>query len=1375
MEKNKKDYYLGLDLGTNSVGWAVTDENYNLLKFRKKDMWGIRLFDEANTAAERRSFRAARRRLDRKKNRIKLLQELFSEEIAKVDPAFFIKLNESKLHIEDKTVKQRHPLFCDEAYTDIDYYKQYPTIFHLRKELIESKEPHDVRLVYLALHHILKNRGHFLIPGALNDAKSFSVAFNNMLQTVKENLELDFEVLGENYVEFESILKDKLIRKSEKEKKLFSLVRYSSEGKSKDEKSDIEKSIKHIIKLMIGLKGDISKISGIDADEIEKPSFAFSDSSFDDITYPELEEKLQEKIAVIDSIKAVYDWMVLVDILAEEEYLSCAKVKAYEQHKDNLYILRGFVMKYLKGEEYKKFFNSFSKNTNAYSNYIGTVKKNGRKYAANRCSEEDFYKEVKKLLEKITPSDDDREMYDFLYSEAERKTLLPLQRSKSNSVIPKQVHEAELSAILNNASNYLDFLQEQDESGITTAEKIHTIFDFRVPYYVGPLSKKHVDQGANAWIERKKEGRIYPWNFDAMVDLEKSNERFIRRMTNKCTYLIGEDVIPKQSLLYSKFMVLNELNNLKIKSQPVTEELKQRIYQELFECKANVKSKELLLLLRQELCMSELQLSDLSGFDVETNFKSNLKPLLDMRKLFGSQSLSYEQTCIAEDIIKYLTIYGKDKKMVKNTISAMYPGKLTKEQLKGIDKLSYSGWGNFSEKFLNGITGTDRDSGKTYTIIQALWETNKNLMQLLSRDFTFTEERETFNAEVSGSITDFSYDNLIKDLYVSPANKRIIWQAVQIARELEGIMGCAPAKIFVEMARGPEEKKRTISRKARLLELYKACGADLKSWADEIERIEESKFNNIKLYLYYTQMGKCLYTGESIDLEQLLAGNSRWDRDHIYPQSKIKDDSLDNLVLVNKVANSKKDNEFLSSEVQAKMQPYWKVLLEKGLISKKKYDRLTRKGDFTDEELAGFIARQLVETRQSSKAAAELLGRIYPAPDTKIVYVKAGLVSQFRKNDLGILKSRRVNDYHHAKDAYLNIVVGNVYDTKFTSNPVRWMRDNRDTNYSLNQIFNYDVIDRQGVIVWEAPEKDDKNKLKLQDGLSHGGSIDTVRKTIRQNNILYTEITYCENGQLFDATIYKKGDPSIKVLLKKSLDSRKYGGYKSPGTSYFAMIEFDVKKGERARQIVGVPIYIANMLSYNLGAFAEYCQTVKGLKNVTVLHPMIKKNSLLVVDGFPMRIRGENDANIMLKSNMQLRVCEKMVDVIRKVEKLLSKEPGEIDDKYIKVDENELIDLYDELTAKLGSVYAKRPGNKSNELLLGRKLFTDLSLIDKAKVTNEILTMLRCDHKTDSDLRLVGGAGKAGQIAVNKNTIGKSDLILVNQSVTGLFENRITL
>lgn len=77
-----QEWFLGLDIGTNSVGWAVTDPQYNILKFKGNAMWGIYLFDEAKTAAERRVNRSARRRLARRKQRINFLQEFFAKEIA---------------------------------------------------------------------------------------------------------------------------------------------------------------------------------------------------------------------------------------------------------------------------------------------------------------------------------------------------------------------------------------------------------------------------------------------------------------------------------------------------------------------------------------------------------------------------------------------------------------------------------------------------------------------------------------------------------------------------------------------------------------------------------------------------------------------------------------------------------------------------------------------------------------------------------------------------------------------------------------------------------------------------------------------------------------------------------------------------------------------------------------------------------------------------------------------------------------------------------------------------------------------------------------------------------------------------------------------
>ena len=63
----EREYYLGLDLGTSSVGWAVTDKQYNLIRAKGKDLWGVRLFEEADTAAGRRVYRIARRRREREK------------------------------------------------------------------------------------------------------------------------------------------------------------------------------------------------------------------------------------------------------------------------------------------------------------------------------------------------------------------------------------------------------------------------------------------------------------------------------------------------------------------------------------------------------------------------------------------------------------------------------------------------------------------------------------------------------------------------------------------------------------------------------------------------------------------------------------------------------------------------------------------------------------------------------------------------------------------------------------------------------------------------------------------------------------------------------------------------------------------------------------------------------------------------------------------------------------------------------------------------------------------------------------------------------------------------------------------------------------
>ena len=100
--------------------------------------------------------------------RLDLLQELFENEVKKIDPEFFIRLRQSRLLKEDKShsiilsPKGAARSIFPKGENEADYYKKYPTIYHLRKALMESEEQADIRLIYLAFHNIVKARGNFL-------------------------------------------------------------------------------------------------------------------------------------------------------------------------------------------------------------------------------------------------------------------------------------------------------------------------------------------------------------------------------------------------------------------------------------------------------------------------------------------------------------------------------------------------------------------------------------------------------------------------------------------------------------------------------------------------------------------------------------------------------------------------------------------------------------------------------------------------------------------------------------------------------------------------------------------------------------------------------------------------------------------------------------------------------------------------------------------------------------------------------------------------------------------------------------------------------------------------------------------------------------
>jgi len=137
--KKGKKYNIGLDIGTTSVGWAVVEANTQKVIKKgkaKKALWGVTLFEPASTAEKTRSFRGTRRRYDRRRERIKLLQNEFASEIDKVDKNFFKKLKESKYHEED-TVNKSIILTVDEKKKVKEYNDKYKTIKFNKKEFLK--------------------------------------------------------------------------------------------------------------------------------------------------------------------------------------------------------------------------------------------------------------------------------------------------------------------------------------------------------------------------------------------------------------------------------------------------------------------------------------------------------------------------------------------------------------------------------------------------------------------------------------------------------------------------------------------------------------------------------------------------------------------------------------------------------------------------------------------------------------------------------------------------------------------------------------------------------------------------------------------------------------------------------------------------------------------------------------------------------------------------------------------------------------------------------------------------------------------------------------------------------------------------------------
>ena len=227
------------------------------------------------------------------------------------------------------------------------------------------------------------------------------------------------------------------------------------------------------------------------------------------------------------------------------------------------------------------------------------------------------------------------------------------------------------------------------------------------------------------------------------------------------------------------------------------------------------------------------------------------------------------------------------------------------------------------------------------------------------------------------------------------------------------------------------------------------------------------------------------------------------------------------------------------------------------------------------------------------------------------------------------------------------------------------------------------------------------------------------------------------------------------------------------------LVESKDKKGNYIRTIETMPLYREKEFSKNEEFLLNYCKEVHKLKEPKIILKCIKKNSLLIVDGFPMHLKGSTGLQLKLQGAVQLILESDMVIYLKKLMKFvnennINKNKLEVT-PYMKLSAKENIKLYDIFIQKLTTgIYSKRPANPVEKLINARDIFIELTVKEQCIVLSEILHLFQCKPLTSANLVSINLKKTVGIIQIAKNITAKN-VKLVHQSPTGIYEYTVDL
>lgn len=1405
-------YTLGLDIGTNSVGWAAINEASQVISYKDKKAWGVRLFDAGLTAENRRLKRGMRRRINRRKKRIEYLQELFQKEIDEKYPNFLFAINELETprgieqeeHYKKKITANSLPKILKMvARTQIEYRElilKYPTIFHLRYDIIMHPERQfDLRLIYLALHNIVKKRGHFLNEG-LKIEQLDKIDYDNMMRVINEILfdeqEENAEVSIENCISIEEILKESETR-NDRAKKV----------------KKVNKKLDFIGKALVGLKFDVEKLFNIDD---EKTSISFEQEDFIETAEKVLND---DQLELLMQLQRIYISIQFSEIIGDESCLSGAKIAAFNDFSTDMNDLK----QVLEGTEaYYNMFVSSKESLRKWEENREDSRCVYDKYRTNSIKYDEYIGQVKKMIENLSLIEEKQEKLEQINVRIAQEKFMKKLNTTSNSAIPHQLNLYEAQKIMEGQSKYYPQLFSNEVQG-----KIGKIISFRIPYYVGPLVKEE-NSSEFGWMKRKTDEAIRPWNFETVVDKAASGEAFIQRMVGGCSYLLKEKAMPKLSLTYQLFEVLNELNVTKLDDKRINKEVRDTLLS-LFLKNKSVSNRN-----AQTALKSAGINGIISGNQKESGFATSLTTWQTMSEIFGNITVESvfgknknEQACLQfemiETIIMWLTVFT-EKSILVERIKSAYP-QITEAQIEKIRKLNYKGWGRLSETLLvSVIPDVKKHHGMNIIEMQLYFEDGNRMLGfqeiITDSSLGFKESIEKKNATLMQDKNEISYD-LIAELAGSPGIKRGIWQALQIIEECESIFGF-PTAIVLETAKEEGAKRRTKSRESQWGEILKTLKGS--TFFEEFKELKGKADNymNDRVWLYLNQEGRCMYTGDKLDIERL----ETYEIDHIMPYSLTGDNSIDNRVLVKKSANQVKGGYLMPLEImngvaeQQRQKMLWARLYDKKMISSKKYTNLLKE-TVTPKMAEGFANRQLVETRQITKHVIQLLEQKYETNDKKVQVV--GLKAQINdrvKRELGIVKIRELNDKHHAVDAFMAAFIHQSIKTygkdAYIDGKLDWKRYQKNKT----QLGTPDNTGRRE-FSWVAQDIKQNGVCNAQTGeqLVEGDKIyEFLLSVIDQPKfcVTFKTGTQGEDKGFWNETLYSPKLTNKKITLPEVVGKKYLGNYSTLKANKTVVLSYLNKKKERDVRSVDISNY--DIVIGERNALNDIINKESDNNSFKLLYTLEKKK-LIIRNGFPCLF---TSSQAIQKAN-QLNLSQKQQKIYirsRNIGEDINSDKKNLDWDEIINGQNDLI-LF--LQNQIENIYAlflnsnqvemivsscqryiklndsvkslekdkmrehffemnelqvyKKGKSKENSILTKTKIIVEkdipleISLNTFSKVTTVFLEMLlRVMKRGASRVEEWNRAGFS-----NPNVVKCDNLVVVEQSITGLNERKITI